>query len=169
MRKNTSFVVYSVWRLAAVLLWWGHTNLSLSVCVCVLLSLSHKHMLLLALRLNIRSRRHKRVWLSHAAHIGQRYAKYALMHFIASTLNFSKKREATWRPRCTLARLFPSVAFFQHGLVLPGNHTVNTAGFLEVLECHSVSHQRHQLSTTKHTHTHTHTYIYSTYTHKPAA
>lgn len=49
-----------------------------------------------------------------------------------------------------LAWLFLLVGFFQHGPVLPGNHTVNTVGFLEVLQYHSVSHQRHQLSTTTH-------------------
>lgn len=45
------------------------------------------------------------------------------------------------------ARLFPSAC---SGIAWKP-HTVNTAGFLEVLECRRVSHQRHRLSTTKHT------------------
>lgn len=128
-----------------------HTSLHL----CVSLSLSHKHMLPLAPKPLTQTG----LAVTRAGHIGHLAAattwKSPLTHFITSTFNFSKRRGATRCPRCTLALLFLSVAFFQHGLVLPGSHTVNTAGFLEVLECHSVSHQRHQLSTTKHTHTHT--------------
>ena len=157
---------------------YTHRSLSVSVCRC------HSHTDICCSWLTA-SEHARRSW--HTSRFGPvtRWTywtsrptdmKSALTHFIASTSNFSKREDKQHGARAARwPYSFLSVAFFQHGPVLPGNHTVNTAGFLEVLECHSVSHQRHQLSTTKHTHTHSHIYkyiyiyIYSTYTHKPGA
>lgn len=91
-------------------------------------------------------------WGTQGFDIFKRQQHQNLSDVFCFPFNFSGDGEATWRPRCMLSPLYLLVGFFQHGPVLLGNHTVNTVGFLEVLECHSVSHQRHQLSTTTHTH-----------------
>lgn len=141
---------------SALLKWWSH-------CCLVVTSPLHKHTSLsfvsvFAINLPLTYADLCSAWLigglwgTRGFDIFKRQQHQNLSDVFCFPFNFSRDGEATWSPCCMLSPLYLLVGFFQHDPVLLSNHTVNTVGFLEVLECHSVPHQRHQLSTTTHTH-----------------